>query len=137
MGLGFVFKSKLEGWDESTDRHPGIPDLGENNWSALYFDVLGCPESDLPAPGEDMAEYWERVRLKFQQAIPAYPMLGRIWDFYNDAWYAPEEVGQLQSECLKVQTNTANQTALEGLGLLLRACDEVSADKLGIFLAAD
>ena len=137
MGLGFVFTRKLEGWDESTDRHPDIPDLGADNWSALFFDVLGCPESDSPVSGEDMTEYWERTRLKFQRAIPDYPMLGRIWDFYNDAWYAPEEVGQLQSECLKVQANTSNQTALEGLGLLLRACDEASADKLGIFLAAD
>ena len=137
MGLGFVFKRKLEGWEENTDRHPHIPDLGDDNWAALFFDVLNCPEADPYIPGEDINEHTERFRLKFQQHLSDYPMLGRIWDFYNDVWYAPEKIEQLRSECLKVQANTSNPVALEGLGLILRACDEASVSELGIFLAAD
>ena len=137
MGLGFVFKSKLEGWDENTDRHPHILDLGEDNWAALFFDVLKCPEVDPYIPGEDINERHERFRLKFQQHLIDYPMLSRIWDFYNDVWYAPEEIEQLHKECLKVQSNTSNPVALEGLDLMLRACEEASADRLGILLVAD
>jgi hypothetical protein len=85
MGLGFVFKRKLEGWDENTDYHPGIPDLGDHNWCALFVDVLHCPEADRSyAPDEDFNESYERYRLKFQQHLSEYPMLGRIWDYYND-----------------------------------------------------
>ena len=137
MGLGFVFKHKQEGWEASNAQYSNIPDFGEDNWYALFFEVLGCPESGLSMPEKDVAEYWERIRLNFQQAIPDYPMLGRIWDFYIDVWYAPEEIEQLRNECFKAQANTSNPTALEGLGLLLQACEKASADQLGIFLAAD
>jgi hypothetical protein len=40
-------------------------------------------------------------------------------------------------ECLKVQASTSNSLAVEGLGLLLQACDEASAAGLGLFMLAD
>jgi hypothetical protein len=137
MGLGFVLKRKLEGWDENTDRHPHIPDLGNDHWGSLFFDVLNCPEADPYIPGEDINEHTERFRRKFQRHLSDLPMLGRMWEFYNDAWYAPEEITPLRGECLRVQARTSNPLALEGLGLLIRGCDEASAVGLGLFLAAD
>ncbi len=83
----------------------------------MFFDVLKCPEDDPYIPGEDITESTERFRIKFQRHLSDYPMLGRMWEFYNDAWYAPEEIDRLREECLKVQASTANSLALEGLGL--------------------
>ncbi len=137
MGLGFVLNSKLEGWDERTDRHPHIPDLGDDHWEALFFDALKCPEADPYTHGDDINEHNERCRRKFQEHLSGFPMLGRMWDFYSDAWYEPEEIVQLREECLRAQGETSNPVALEGLDLLLRACDEASAARLGLFLAAD
>jgi len=140
MGLGFVFKHKQDGWEQSNVQYSGIPDLGEDNWRALFFDVLGCAESDFEVSDnseEGMTKHWERVRLDFQRAIPDYPMLGRIWDFYIDVWYAPEEIELLLAECLEVQAKTSNLTALAGLALMLQACEQATINKLGIFLAAD
>ena len=137
MGLGFVLKRKLEGWDENTDQHPHIPDLDADRWGALFFNVLNCPEADPYIPGADINDHTERFRIQFQRHLSDLPMLGRMWDFYNDAWYAPEEIERLREECLKVQAGASNTLALEGLGLLLRACDEASAARLGLLLVAD
>jgi hypothetical protein len=64
-------------------------------------------------------------------------MLGRMWDFYSDVWYSPEETTQLRGECLKVQASTSNPLALDGLAVLIQACHEASAVAVGLFLAAD
>src|SRR5687767_10140712 len=111
MGLGFVLKRKLEGWDEQTDRHPHIPDLGHDQWGALFFDALECPEADPYIHGEDITEHTERFRRKFQKHLSGFPKLGRMWDFYNDAWYEPEEIVQLREECLRAQGKTSNSCA--------------------------
>ena len=137
MGLGFVLKRELAGWDENTDRHPHIPDLGDDQWRVLFFDTLKCPEADPYIHGEDINEHTERFRRRFQEHLTAFPMLGRMWDFYNDAWYAPEEIEQLREECLKVQASTSKPLVLAGLQLLLRACDEADATGLGLLLVAD
>jgi hypothetical protein len=137
MGLGFSLKRQPSGWDEGADYHLNIDDLESDQWTALFFDVLGCPEAEPFVQGEDINEYHKRFGWEFQQAITDYPMLGRIWDFYADVWYEPEEIEQLRRECLKVHASTSNTTALEGLRLLLRGCDEASKAKLGLFLVAD
>lgn len=60
-----------------------------------------------------------------------------MWDEYEDAFYAPEEIDDFRRECLSVQSKTENAMALKGLDKLICGCDEASKDKLGLFMAYD
>lgn len=111
--------------------------FGIVEWGALFFDVLHCPEPETPIEGENINTRYERRRIKFQQAIPEYPMLGRIWDIYHDASYKSEEVEQLRAECLKIQASTNELRALRGLRELILACDEALKVKRGVILLSD
>lgn len=118
------------------DRYLGIA-FEPLEWEALFFDVLHCPEAEPFVDGEDLDKYYERHRRRFQQAIADYPMLGRIWDIYEDVRYMPEEVNLLRDECLRVQTSTSNALALEGLRKLILACNEALKLGMGLYMASD
>jgi len=106
------------------------------SWEALFFKVLGCPDTErLECESRDA--FHERWTQKFCEAIPEYPLLGRLSYFYHDVWYELEEVAQLRDECIKVQSGTNDKDALEGLNSLIIACDEAERHKLGLFLGAD
>ncbi len=124
-------------WDNKTDHY--LNDLDGSEWIAVFRDVLKCPMGmdESFTASDNLNEWHERVRSKFQQAIPDYPMLGRIWDTYNDVTYKPEEIEQLRDECLRVQASTSNEKALAGLAKLLSACDEASKLGSGLLLACD
>lgn len=129
----------FEAWSKGVsgeDRYLGIW-LDGDEWEALFFDVLACPdESATPRlPNEDRAEWEERYGLKFRQAIPDYPMLGRISDLFMYVSYTPGEIEQLRSECLKIRSSTSNEKALRGLAKLLGVCDEASKVGSGLLLA--
>ena len=108
-------------------------------WAALFYDVLHCPtgENNQFTPGDNLSEWLLKRKLEFQQAIPNYPMLSRIWDIYVGASYESLEVEQLRQECLNLQSSTTNVQALKALSKLILNCDEaLKADK-GLVLAGD
>lgn len=133
----FILMHDPEGpWNYSTDQLLNIA-LEGTEWSALFYKVLGCP---FPSPfvlGDNINETRKRYEFEFQQAIPDYPMLGRIWDTYIDVRYKQDEIEQLRNECVKVRAATSDQLALEGLSKLIYACDEALRLKLGLYIACD
>jgi hypothetical protein len=128
------FSQGLSGADRFLDLR-----LEGDEWGALFLDVLKCPDTgDVPQLGNETSEEWqERYSLKFQQTIPAYPMLGRIHDLFIYVIYKPEEIKQLRDECLRVQSTTSNEKALAMLKKLVRSCDESSKIGFGLLLAPD
>ena len=125
---------------------PGLPgaefyqgDLKSDEWGALFFDVLGCPQAmDEPTlPDESSLDWEDRYYARFEQAIPEYPMLARMSDVYGYAVYMPDEVPALRNECLRVQVGASDGRALSGIKTLLRACEAASEEGLGLFLAGD
>ena len=123
-------------WTEITDRR--LPLFFEGpEWSSLFHDVLRAKDRDPLSPSEDLDKWSQRQRARFQESIPDYPMLGRIWDTYIDVHYQPEEVRRLRDECLRVKSSTSNPTALSGLDKLIAASDEALKDRLGLSLLSD
>ena len=122
-------------WNAETDRHL-------DGYSSLYqlgifvLQSFGWPDS-AHIEGESHEEFRRCWTQKFREAIPQYPLLGRISYFFHDVWYKLEEVAQLRDECLKVKNETVDTVALEGLNGLIVACDEAEKHKLGLFLGAD
>lgn len=109
----------------------------DSDWGALFLGVLHCPVLGTRAENENYVEHLELYRKKFQQAIPLYPMLGRIWSIYEDVAYTHDEVKQLYKECLAVQSSTTDPHALRALRKLVYACDEALKSGMGLFLAGD
>lgn len=111
--------------------------LDGDEWEALFVEVLACPNINtiVRFPSESTTDWEDRYTLKFRQAIPDYPMLGRISDLFMYVSYMPEEIEQLRSECARVRSSTSNKKALNGLVKLLGACDEASKVGAGLVLA--
>jgi hypothetical protein len=114
-------------------------DLQAEGWAALFYEVLGCPDpSKYPySPGESADQYEDGYRKGFQDAIPDYPMLARIWDMYTDVEYHPDEINQLRAECVRAKLITSNPTGSEWVTKLLSACDTALQRGLGLYLASD
>lgn len=105
-------------------------DFHVSDWEALFWDVLGCPKFDLN-------ESSERNREMFQQAIPEYPMLSRIWDNYEDYVFTPEEIEKLRNECLQIKAGVAEANAARALRKLIYACDEASKAGCNLMFVCD
>ena len=130
-------KSFFEGLKEP-DHYLDI-DLNGDEWAALFYDVLKCPKATVEpfSPGDDAEQWRKRYRLKFQESMPNYPLLGRIWDIYEYGSYRPNEIAQLREECLRIQNNTSNEKALAALTKLVTACDEASKNSSGLLFVPD
>lgn len=125
---------------QDAEASPYLNDLDGEEWVALFRDVLDCPMgiNEPYFPGDNIGERHEKFRLKFQQTLKDYPMLGRIWDTYIDVTYTPEDIKELRDECLKIRPVAAdNQIALRGLNKLINACDEALRFGAGLDLLCD
>lgn len=132
-----VLKHRPTGdWDEATDRRLLLFFEGAE-WSALFRDALHAKDRDPFVHGEAIDKWRERQRVRFQESIPDYPMLGRIWDTYIDVSYQPEEITHLRDECLRVKASTSNPVALRGLDKLIAACDGALKGGLGLSLLSE
>ncbi len=124
-------------WNEGAgDRYIGVCFIDED-WESIFRQVLHCSEGEPYVEGEDVHQHWERNRRLFQKSIPDYPMLGRIFDMYEDYVFTPTEVGRLRVECLKVKAMAANEAADLGLRKLIYACDEASRESLCLMFVCD
>jgi hypothetical protein len=82
-------------------------------------------------------ELQERNRKMFQQSIPDYPMLARIFDMYEDYIYIPEEVIELRNECFHLKTKMTEPNAIKALRKLIYACTEVSKTRCNLMFVCD
>ena len=134
-GLDLFLQRTPDDWNESTDRQTNLA-LDYASWEALFFKVLGCPDTER-LEGESRDVFHNRYAQKFREAIPEYPLLGRISYFFADVWYAPEELTQLRNECQSVRNKANERDAIKGLDALIAGCNEAQQNNLGLFLGAD
>jgi len=128
------FAGGLSGIDRYLDLR-----LNGDEWMALYRQVLRCPDAgQVPRlPNEEIAEWHKRYSGEFQKAIPAYPMLGRIYDVFSYISYASEEIEQLSVECVNLQAATSNEKARSALAKVIAACNEASTLRAGLLFVPD
>jgi hypothetical protein len=137
LDLVLVKESRLENGETNREnRYLGIGFTG-GDWEAIFFDTLHCPEYEPYNFDEDIDAHTERQRQLFKQSIPEYPMLGRIWDMFEDVSYNSEESKQLREECLKLKSLTTNLRAIRGLEKLIAASDEAIIADTALWLASD
>ncbi len=120
------------------DRYLGLRLTGDE-WGALFLITLGCPDvTDVPRLADEDRDEWERrYSLRFQEAIPDFPTLARVWDVFIYVGFKPEEIGKLRNECRRIQSNTSDEKTRLALTKLLRACDEASNHQSGLLFVPD
>ena len=125
-----------EGGHHKDDFYVGF-DFHWGDWEALFWGALNAAGRDGYIQGEDINEFHERNRRKFQESISEYPLLGRIFDRYEDVVYEAEEVNQLRDECLRAREGTNHAGAIKALNKLTLACNKASGHVLGLRLISD
>lgn len=126
-----------ETWDGKTsDTGEYISTFEGADWLALFGDTLKCPlASDLPHHNEPYNP--ERYKLAFEQSIPAYPLLARMWNTYADVLYVSAEIAGLREECISIRQSTSEEPAGQALEKLIKACDKSLTSHRGLYLASD
>jgi len=106
-------------------------------WESIFYQVLNYTGAEPYKVGEDVDEYYKRVRSHFQSYLCRFPMLSRIWNIYEGVNYMPDEVEPLRDECYKVLSSTANPYAVEGLNNLIIGCNKALELGYGMVLESD
>lgn len=133
-----------DSWDPTKGDHHTDLEITGQEWKELVFKVLQAPEFQEYVEGEDADAYYERQEKLLKEDLKGkgYPMLGCLWCSFvwwngRDISYAPSEVNQLLTECLKLQKKTENVYALSALGKLIAACYEALGINSGLCLTTD
>jgi hypothetical protein len=121
---------------EKGDRELDVS-FSDPEWGTFYYEELGALAPEPYVNGEDMGAYQQRQHQRFRESLSKYPMLSRIYDYYIDVVYLPNEVKQLLDECLPLEEKITNREALGFLNGLIYACKEALRLELGIFLRCD
>ncbi len=112
--------------------------LNYQEWSALFFDVLGVDRRGYDNwAKENPEEAKGSILIEFDEELFDYPMLSRIVGIRYDAVFGVNEVEQLREECLRVKSQTSNAVPLKGIDKLLLMCDWAQQLKLSIYLMCD
>ena len=112
-------------------------DFHWNDWEALFRTALNAAERDEYVQGEDIDEFHERNRRKFKDSIPDYPLLGRMFDMYEDAAFEATELECLRSECLRVCNDAIHNDAVRAANRIILACNKASESGLGLLFISD
>ena len=124
--------------------------LGFNldDWDALFVNVLHVSMlnaedlqqlhgRNLYVEADERIDRFEWERDLFRDALPGYPMLGRIWTMYEDFVFRLEELPQLRGECVKLKSETTQPEAVKALRKLIYACDEAAKRGFSLILSGD
>ena len=133
----YVVRDPVSWHGKISNNEQYLGDFTGPQWESLFYKVLGCPIPNFGIPNEDVDEANNHYRIKFQNHLRQYPMLGRIWDIYEGVNYLPKEVCRFRDECLEVRASTANPCALDGLNILIQACDKAKELGYGLVFESD
>jgi hypothetical protein len=138
MGLDVLLMKNPRGEFSSEDGDRSLDvSFGYWEWESFFYAELGVPKPEPYADGEDIGAYRQRQDQRFRESLSKYPMLSRIYDYYIDVVYLPNEVKQLLDECSPLEEKITNREALGFLNGLIYACKEALRLELGIFLRCD
>jgi hypothetical protein len=101
--------------------------LTYGDWYALFFQLLGKTRGQTKAHPVD-----------FQGEVDGYPILSRLNDIHDDAAVEESEVGNLESECLRLEAiSRGNTAATKCLRKLLLICRWAEDLKTGIYFSGE
>lgn len=126
-------------WNESEGDRVLDFDFDATDFNALQ-DFLGIKCS--PAEHHEGESFGEQsIRLENEYLAAAkekgFPMLGRIWDWYNCATYFSSEISALEAECLRIKNDAPDANLLKAVDKILAGCKEAAKTNSGLEFASD
>ena len=138
--LDIVIKKDPSGeWNsEEGDRHTDLAIDGYEFEEIQKFVDVSLPQTEQPED-EKWIDYHQRLKDEYLKAASEkdYEMLGRIWDWYDDAIYYPSELNQLREECLRVKEKSQNPSLTIAVNKILAACDDAMTTNSGLLFGCD
>src|SRR5688572_3770045 len=121
-----------EWFPEHGDRHVDIA-FSFQEWESFFFNTLGANSTDY-IEGEPYEIYESRYQTTFQDSLKEYPLLSRNHEFYQDAFFASDEIHLLEFELKRAETLSMDAHARAFLSGMLSACEMARSEKMGIRL---
>ncbi len=132
----FGIKGETSKQDRSVDFR-----LTYQEWLAIYFDALGLDKSGYEKWAAKKVVLGQHnvvsILTEFDEEIAGFPLLSRMRGPFHDAVFELGEVDGLRNECQRVQSDTSNVLALQGLKTLLLICDRAQQLGLSIYFVSN
>lgn len=122
-------------WSPEID--DGYLDIGfsESEWGSFFFDTLKAATTAY-REREPIEEFDARREAAFRDSLPEYPLLSRIDQFYQDAFFTIDEIPSLRDELKRAENLPSDDDARAFLSGMLEACEAAISHEKGIFLAS-
>jgi hypothetical protein len=108
-------------------------DFSYPEWESFFFEGLGAAQAR-PFDDEPWGDFFDRRPFEFRESLTEYPLLARIDDFYQDAYFAESEIPFLEDELLRASDLKLNEDAKSFLAGMLAACKAAASEKMAIRL---
>jgi hypothetical protein len=88
---------------------------------------------------DELGADWEGFQARGRQGpvLPRYPLLSRLDDNTEDAFYPPEDIDSFLVECVRAQEQVKNPQSVRGLDKLIRIARWAQKLKLGIYFSGE
>jgi hypothetical protein len=128
-----LMRDPLGEWrPEVGDHHTDIA-FSDPEWGSFFFDTLKASLVEY-LENEPYKDYITRYEAAFRDSLPDFPLLARISDFYQDAYFAPGEIEQLEEELNRVAKLSLTADGRAFLYGMLRGCRMAKDEGMGIAL---
>ncbi|MBP7415968.1 MAG: hypothetical protein WBC19_02575 [Pyrinomonadaceae bacterium] len=129
-----LMKDPFGSWSpENGDRNTDIA-FADGEWYSFFFDTLGAVRLEREYGVRYDDAFYARDDLAFKESLKEYPLLARIEDFYQDAFFAAGEISALRDELNRAESFTLTESGKVFLNGMQAACEIAAQKNLGIRL---
>lgn len=105
---------------------------------SLFFKDLGIKTTtEFVESGGDRDSYWNYLDEQYLLLEKKYPMIYRLKEYYEDAFFSKEEIGELTHEIETLAGLVKHQLSKNLLNQLLNACKIAKENQTGLVFLAD
>ena len=107
-------------------------------WASLFFEDLGIKTySEFVKVGGTPEFYGSYISEQYAKLQENFPMISRMKDYYDDAFFSKDDIGELIQEIDSLEGFVKRQLSKNFLSQLLSACVIAQKNNAGIVLIAD
>jgi hypothetical protein len=113
-------------------------EIDPHEWESLFFIDLGVMDlTEYSAKTGGIQSYEDYYSERISQLQKKFPLLVRIKDYYQDAFFSPDEIDGLRREIASLRDIVKQQESINFLNQLWEVSDVALKNNAGVQLAAD
>ena len=107
-------------------------------WESLFFKDLSMKTYlEFVEAGGNSESYGDYVSEQYAKLQENFPMISRIKEYYDDAFFSKDDISELIREIKSLESFVKHQLSKNFLNQLLSACEMAQKNNAGIVLIAD